>query len=87
MKQLAFRIETVGTELATALPDYDNNLTLAALVPDQSTITAMCFDIGGPDLPGGNGRSSSLLALVSDLESGAGAGSLPFLRLGHDRRE
>jgi hypothetical protein len=30
----------------TTLPNYDKNVPLAALVPRQTPITAMCFDIG-----------------------------------------
>jgi hypothetical protein len=33
--------------VTTTLPNYDNNLALAALVPGQAAITPMCFDIGG----------------------------------------
>jgi hypothetical protein len=29
------------------LPNYPDNLAPAALVPGETTITTMCFDIGG----------------------------------------
>jgi hypothetical protein len=44
---LAFRIENYGDGVAVSLPNYHNNLALAALVPSETAITAMCFDIGG----------------------------------------
>jgi hypothetical protein len=42
---LAFRIENCGDGIAVSLANYHYNLALAVLVPDQTAITAMCFDI------------------------------------------
>jgi hypothetical protein len=36
--------------VTASLPNYKINLPLAALVPGQSLITAMCFDVGGLDV-------------------------------------
>jgi hypothetical protein len=46
MKQLDFRIEKRRDRIAVTFPNYRNNFALAAWVPGQKTITAMCFDIG-----------------------------------------
>lgn len=49
-RSLAFRTENCRDGVAAALPNYDNNLALAILVPRRGTITPMCFDIGGDDV-------------------------------------
>jgi hypothetical protein len=43
---LAFRIEDCGNRIAASIPNYHDNLPLAALVPSKAAITAMCFDGG-----------------------------------------
>jgi hypothetical protein len=44
---LAFRIENCGDGIAVSLPNYHDNFPLAVLVPSQTAITTMCFDISG----------------------------------------
>jgi hypothetical protein len=40
-------IEISGDGIAVSLPNQHNNVPLAAPVPGQVTVTAMCFDVGG----------------------------------------
>jgi hypothetical protein len=51
MKPLAFRIENGGDGISSALPNYHDNLALAALVPGKVALTVMCFDFGGLHMP------------------------------------
>jgi hypothetical protein len=44
-------LNTAGTELPSSLPNYDDNFPLAALVPCETAVTAMCFDIGRRHVP------------------------------------
>jgi hypothetical protein len=44
---LAFRIENCRDRITVTFPNYHNNPALAVLVPSQTPITAMCFDIDG----------------------------------------
>jgi hypothetical protein len=44
---LTFRVEYCGDRIATSLPDHDNNLAIAALVPWETTVTAIFFLVGG----------------------------------------
>jgi|ERR1700730_10233771 hypothetical protein len=47
MRRLGFRIEYCRDRIAAALPDHNNNLALAILVPCETTVTAVFFLIGG----------------------------------------
>jgi hypothetical protein len=42
---VAFRIENCGEGITVSLPNYHDNFPLAALVPSQTAITTMCFDL------------------------------------------
>jgi hypothetical protein len=42
-----FELENCGDGIAVSLPNRHDNFALAALVPGETPITAMCFDIGG----------------------------------------
>jgi hypothetical protein len=45
---LAFRIKYCRNGVTASFTDYHYNLVLAVLVPCAATITAMCFDVYGP---------------------------------------
>jgi hypothetical protein len=47
VKQLGFPKLKLPGPIIVMLPNYHYNVALAALVPREAAITAMCFDLAG----------------------------------------